>query len=286
MNAYKLDEYLYRNRAPQEPDKYSFLETDSANIRFFYSGGDNKPILLTAPDGPCFLEHFEEYIDKAKKHWRVVILDMPGFGESFPINGYDHSFSGAADTLKRLVDHLALKDITLSLSCGNGFYGIYFAKKYPELIKKLVLLQTPGLKGMEPWLRASVPRPVKIPFIGQLLVYVQRLKILKIWFKVALPKDSPHLKAWSDLSVKRIEQSCCNCLASVVQGYTAMKEDDLMGCEVPTLMIWGKKDYSHRFTNEFTLKDVIPDAEIVVWEDCGHFPELEQTDRYLSAITP
>jgi pimeloyl-ACP methyl ester carboxylesterase len=170
------------------------------------------------------------------------------------------------------------------LSCGNGFYGIFFAKKYPKLLKKLVLLQTPGFEGMRPWLKASVPIPVKIPFIGQLVVYFQRLKIPKIWFKVALPKNSPHLLTWSELSRKRIEQSCCNCLASVVQGLAAMNEDALRGCEVPTVMIWGRKDYSHRYTDEQSLRHVIPNAEILVWEDCGHFPELEKTDRFLGVI--
>jgi pimeloyl-ACP methyl ester carboxylesterase len=284
MNAFRLDQYLYRKLSPQKNHSFSFLQTESANIRFFDSGDNSKPTLLTAPDGPCFIEHFQEYIEKAKKNWRVVILDMPGFGESYPLNGYNHSFESGANALKRLVDHLSLGDITLSLSCGNGFYGIYFAKKYPELIKKLILIQTPGFKGMRPWLRASVPTPVKMPYIGQLLVYLQRHKIPKVWFKVALPKHSEYLSSWSELSKNRIEKSCCNCLASVVQGFAAMKEDDLLGCEVPTLMIWGKKDYSHRFTDESSLRDVIPNVDIVIWDDCGHFPELEQTDRYLDMI--
>jgi pimeloyl-ACP methyl ester carboxylesterase len=115
-------------------------------------------------------------------------------------------------------------------------------------------------------------------------VYVQRAKIPGVWFKVALPRHSPHLEKWTALSVNRIGMGCCNCLASVVQGLSAMKEADLMGCKVPTLMVWGGKDYSHRSTNKETLRDLIPHAEILTWEDCGHFPELEQTDRYLEAL--
>ena len=282
-NQFKLDELLNRNLIPYSLEKFNFLATTYAKIRYYDTGGD-KPVLLTAPDGPCFLEHFEEYIQKAKINWRVVILDMPGFGESYPRNAYNHSFESATIVLKELADHLSLKDITLSLSCGNGFYGIYFAKRYPSLIKKLVLLQTPGFEGMRPWFKASVPLPIKIPFIGQLLVHSQRLKIPQIWFKAALPKNSAHLKPWSDLSVSRIKKSCCNCLASVVQGLTNMSEAPLKGVTVPVVMIWGKKDFSHRYTNQETLLDIIPHAQIIVWYDCGHFPELEQTERYLEVI--
>ena len=63
-----------------------------------------------------------------------------------------------------------------------------------------------------------------------------------------------------------------------------MNQSSLKGCTVPVTMIWGKKDYSHRFTDQQTLKEIIPHAQIIVWDDCGHFPELEFTDRYLDAI--
>jgi pimeloyl-ACP methyl ester carboxylesterase len=43
-------------------------------------------------------------------------------------------------------------------------------------------------------------------------------------------------------------------------------------------MVWGGKDYSHRWTDKESLRDLIPHAEILVWDDCGHFPDLEQTD--------
>lgn len=147
-----------------------------------------------------------------------------------------------------------------------------------------MLIQTPGFEGMRPWLKASVPAPIKIPLLGQYLVYTKRFKIPKIWFKVALPKNSAHLKPWSNLSVSRIKENCCNCLASVVQGLAQMNEQMLKGVQTPVLMIWGKKDYSHRFTDEQTLKNIIPHTQIVVWDDCGHFPELEQTECYLKAI--
>jgi pimeloyl-ACP methyl ester carboxylesterase len=283
MNAFKFDEILWSHLKSKTDSKFSYFSTHFSKIRYYDSGGI-KPVLLTAPDGPCFLEHFTDFISKAEKEWRVVMLDLPGFGESYPKNSYDHSFANATAVLKELVDYLKLCDVTLSLSCANGFYGIYFANKYPNLVKKLILTQTPGFNGMKPWLKASVPAPIKVPFLGQALVYFQRKKIPKIWFKVALPKESPHKDTWSNLSVKRLEENCCNCLASVVQGLSKMDQSSLKSCNVPVIMIWGRKDYSHRFTDEQSIKEILPQVSIFVWDDCGHFPELEQTDRYLDYI--
>jgi pimeloyl-ACP methyl ester carboxylesterase len=283
MNAFKFDELLWSHLKRKTDSKFLYLNTEFSNIRYYDSGGP-KPVLLTAPDGPCFIEHFANFIAKAEKKWRVVILDLPGFGESYPKNNYDHSFENATSVIKQLVDDLRLSEITLSLSCANGFYGIYFANQYPELLKKLILTQTPGFNGMKPWLKASVPLPIRIPFLGQALVYFQRSTIPKIWFKVALPKGSPHQDPWSNLSVKRLQENCCNCLASVVQGLSQMDQSSLKSCAVPVTLIWGRKDYSHRFTDEQSIKEILPHASIFVWDDCGHFPELEQTDRYLEII--
>jgi pimeloyl-ACP methyl ester carboxylesterase len=283
MNPFQFDEFLWRHLKRKSGSGFSFVQTRYSKIRYYDSGGA-RPVLLLAPDGPCFLEHFSDFISKAEKEWRVVILDLPGFGESIPENGYDHSFESATFILKELIDHLGMSEITLSLSCANGFYGIYLAKKFPALLKRLVLTQTPSFNGMKPWLKASVPNSVKVPFLGQLLVYLKRETIPKIWFKVSLPKGSAQRDRWAGLSVKRIEENCCNCLASVVQGLGKMDQSQLLGCSVSTIMIWGRKDYSHRFTNEQSLKEILPQATITVWDDCGHFPELEHTDRYLDLI--
>ncbi len=39
-----------------------------------------------------------------------------------------------------------------------------------------------------------------------------------------------------------------------------------------------------RWIRKETLRDRIPHADIQTWEDFGHFPELEQTDRYLELL--
>jgi hypothetical protein len=62
-------------------------------------------------------------------------------------------------------------------------------------------------------------------------------------------------------------------LASVVQELSFMDESSLKGIKVPVIMI-----------NPKTILDIIPNATIIVWADCGHFPELEQTERYLVTI--
>ncbi|PRC94408.1 hypothetical protein S2091_1029 [Solimicrobium silvestre] len=50
-------------------------------------------------------------------------------------------------------------------------------------------------------------------------------------------------------------------------------------------MIWGSIDKSHRKTNAQSLLDCVEHAEIIEFEDCGHFPDIEQPERYVNHLT-
>jgi pimeloyl-ACP methyl ester carboxylesterase len=44
-------------------------------------------------------------------------------------------------------------------------------------------------------------------------------------------------------------------------------------------VIWGDQDRSHRGTDPHSLRLGIPQAELVRFPDCGHFPDIEEPER-------
>jgi pimeloyl-ACP methyl ester carboxylesterase len=49
-------------------------------------------------------------------------------------------------------------------------------------------------------------------------------------------------------------------------------------------MIWGPVDRSHRHTDPDSLRELVPQAEILRFPDCGHFPDLERPDRFAELL--
>ena len=47
----------------------------------------------------------------------------------------------------------------------------------------------------------------------------------------------------------------------------------------PTLILWGDRDVYARRADQHALADVIPDAELVVYEGNGHAPHWEEPAR-------
>lgn len=286
----RLDALLYRGGARRHaavpgPAGTRWLDTAVGRLRVFDSGGSG-PVILFAPDGPCVIEHYQPLIEALRGRMRVLCVDLPGFGFSFPRATHDHGIDSGANALLAVIEALDLKAVTLALSCVNGFYAMAAAARAPERIARLVLAQTPSLAAMRAWTDAIVPKPVRLPIIGQLLSHATRRRIAEGWFKVALASREarPRFQKTAD---DALAAGACYCFAGVVQGMAAEPDHPagLASLRVPVTLVWGARDRSHRATDPASICSLLPQAEIVVFEDCGHFPELENPARYADLIT-
>jgi len=126
---------------------------------------------------------------------------------------------------------------------------------------------------------------VQVRVLGQLLSYATRRRIAEGWFKVALASREarPQFQKTAD---DALAAGACYCLAGVVQGMAAEPDQPpaLAEVRVPVTVVWGQRDRSHRATDPHSIRSLLPQAEIEVFEDCGHFPELENPARYAALI--
>jgi pimeloyl-ACP methyl ester carboxylesterase len=263
------------------------IDTPVGTVRVFDSatrGSANaKPCVVFVPDGPNVIEHYEELISHLSTQLRVVCFDMPGFGFSFPQSGYQHSLNHGARAVLGVLDHLGIAKATLAFSCANGFYALRAAQLAPERVNNLVLSQTPSMAAMHAWTSRVIPWPIRVPVIGQVIAWLSRKKAAHGWYKIALPRTaSPSL--FQQKAGDALSGGACFCLAGVVQGLARETVDGLRGITTPCTMIWGTLDHSHKFTDPLSLHMLVPHAEIVRFEDCGHFPDIEQPARYAAML--
>jgi pimeloyl-ACP methyl ester carboxylesterase len=65
-----------------------------------------------------------------------------------------------------------------------------------------------------------------------------------------------------------------------VQGLSRAEARELQGAKQPTTLLWGDSDRSHQHTRAESLQELLPQAQVRHFPDCGHFPELEQPRAY------
>lgn len=82
-------------------------------------------------------------------NFRVIIPDLPGWGESTRIPGADYGYTAQVERLHGFVAALNLGDIALAgHSMGGAIAGLY-AAKYPDDVAALILVDAAGVEFKE-----------------------------------------------------------------------------------------------------------------------------------------
>ncbi|MGB0839275.1 MAG: alpha/beta fold hydrolase [Chitinophagales bacterium] len=243
-----------------------------------------KTSLVIIPDGPNIIEHHFDIIKQLRKQYRVIVFDLYGFGFSIHNGNYDYSFAKTNLLINELLDLLHIQRTNLVLPCANGFYGIAYAHAHTEKVNHLLLLQTPSLDEMGKWSNRIVPSYLKKPFLSQMLMPFMEKKFANKWYDYALPKGTDR-KPYQDIAVEGIKNGGNFCLCSLTQGLamqygTSWELDSAM----PVTLIFGDKDFTHKTTDFESILSYHKGIDIIRFEGCGHFPDLERTPQFLQIV--
>ncbi|MBI3234994.1 MAG: alpha/beta fold hydrolase, partial [Bacteroidetes bacterium] len=113
-------------------------------------------IILFVHGTPSWSFDYRNIIKKLKSNYRCIAIDHMGFGLSDKPENYDYSTQNHSKTLEKFVLEKQLQNITLVVHDFGGPIGLNFAMKYPDKIKKLVILNS--------WLWSSANDPDFIKF--------------------------------------------------------------------------------------------------------------------------
>jgi len=258
------------------------IDTSLGKIRLFDTGG-NRPVIINAPDGPNVIEHHHHLIKELSKNFRVICFEFPGTGFSFPAFKYNYSLQMASQLIIELMDILKIEKAILSFSCSNGFYAIKAAEINPERFNHIFLSQTPSLNAMSLWKEKAIPKILTIPVIGQIANSFLENKMANTWYKFALPKNTDATE-YKTKAIHSLRSGGCFCLSGLVQGLSKQMSSSMQALKVPSTLVWGNKDFTHKSTNFDSIKEHLPNCKIIEFDNCGHFPELENTAKYITLI--
>ena len=85
--------------------------------------------------------NFSRVTPVLSQHFRVLDFDMVGFGESSPVPP-EYTLQDWTDDVRDLMDTLEIPQARVHGTSGGGFVALQFAARYPERVKRLVLVGT------------------------------------------------------------------------------------------------------------------------------------------------
>ena len=232
---------------------------------------------------PNVIEHYAGIMERLSPSVRVVCFDMPGFGFSRPRSDYRHSLDQGARAVLGVLDALQVRRATLAFSCANGLYAMRAARLFPERIAGLFFSQTPSLIAMQDWATRVIPVPLRVPVLGQATAWWMRRHMANRWYALALPRATAR-EPFCAPARDALRAGGCFSLAGVVQGLTSESQAKLEGVRAPCMMFWGEQDRTHVKTAASSLRACVADARILRFDGIGHFPDLEQPERFTELL--
>ncbi|MFX1279024.1 MAG: alpha/beta fold hydrolase [Promethearchaeota archaeon] len=115
---------------------------DVNGIKICYSvHGEGYPLLLLHGFGSK-KESFMGQIPELSKHFKVIAMDMRGAGKSSRPN-YHYSMDMFVEDIKGLIEFLGIEKVNLIAHSFGGMIAQNVIVKYPEIVNKLVLINSP-----------------------------------------------------------------------------------------------------------------------------------------------
>lgn len=215
-----------------------------------YGKQDGEPLIFLHGWGQN-IEMMKMLADPFEKEYRIIIPDLPGFGESSEPNT-DWTLYEYVACLHKLLETLKIEQPTLLGHSFGGKISLLYATKYS--VKKLVLFGSPYKKEIQ---KTSM-----------------KLKVLKSLKKV------PILNQFEETAKKHIGstdyKNASPMMRKIMVNHVNLDlSNEIEKIEAPTLLIWGDLDREVSLEQAREIEQKIKDAGVVVFEGCTHYAYLE-----------
>jgi pimeloyl-ACP methyl ester carboxylesterase len=237
--------------------------------------------------------HGLDLIAKQLNGFKVIVPDLPGFGEAAPLN-VEHDLDNYVAWLAGFIKDLKLKKQPILL--GHSFGSIVaasYAAKYPETIYKLILVNPIGAPALEGPKAILTQLAVFYYFVGRKLPAELAKKwlaskpvVMIMSLTMAKTKDKKlrqfihkqHLLHFSSFdNPKMLSEAFKTSVTQNVRMYAPK-------INLPTLLIAGDRDDITPLAKQQSLVGLFKNAELVVIENVGHLTHYETPDQVADAV--
>jgi pimeloyl-ACP methyl ester carboxylesterase len=239
--------------------------------------GTGKPLVLIH-GFPLDWRIFEQQVAALSKNSRVIAPDLPGFGQSKSDKPF--SIASLADHVHELLKSLNALPCALGGLSMGGYIALAFAKKYPQDLSALILMDTRA-EGDTPEGKAARDKMIELV----------RKEGSKAIANQMLPKmfAEQTLKSNAD-AVKKIRDIMEHCPPKTIEHALAALRDRedysgiLSSITAPTLIIVGEHDALTPPKMAQTLDEKIPNSKLIQIPGAGHVSTMEKPAEVTAAI--
>jgi len=248
-----------------EKAKYQVVINDQLINYYTYGNGKQSVIFLHGWRSEAGVWNaMTTRLAEENKDLKIFALDMPGFGES-PMPKKPFTVGDYADLTAGFITKLELENVILVGHSFGGRIAIKLTGTKPELVSKLVLVNSAGIKNQPDNKTLIIARLAKPLFKPKAMQGIRK-KVYK-W-----------LGSEDYVATPELRETYLNIIGEDLTRY-------LRNINQPTLIIWGDEDKDDTPV-EFAkiMNNGIANSKLTVLKDAGHFSFLDQPDEFFKEL--
>ncbi|MFX0057950.1 MAG: alpha/beta fold hydrolase [Candidatus Hodarchaeota archaeon] len=262
----------------------NFVDVNGIKLHIISIGSGQPLILLHG--FPDFWYGWKSVIPKLKDKFRLIIPDMRGYNLSDKPKGIQkYRIDYLIEDIRVIIEKLSLGNVYLAGHDWGGVVAWVFAEKYPNLLKKLAILNAPHPKIFQEKLRNDKKQQEASFYIfkflkpdGEKWLFEEDYK----WLKWAVFEGMVNKKDFSELDKQKYLEAWTqeNAILSGVNYYRAnISFDQFTGIiNVPTIVIHGMKDVAVLSGVLEGLSKYVSDLKVVRAENSSHWVIHDEPD--------
>jgi pimeloyl-ACP methyl ester carboxylesterase len=237
---------------------------------------------------------WNKVIDRLRKHYRCIALDLPGYGASSK-DDYPFGMGFFAGQVGALIEKLGLEEVTLLGHSMGGQVAITLALRQPAYLERMVLVAPAGLETFSAENRTFFATYVTPASIRE--TTVPRIEANFALNFYEMPDDARFMVD-DRLAMRADTQAYAYYSEMISRNVLGMLDepvaDRLKEIEVPTLIVFGRQDKlipNQILHLDQTVETVaafgereIENAELLLLDKAGHFVQWDRAAAFSEAV--
>ncbi|RNM12241.1 alpha/beta fold hydrolase [Nocardioides pocheonensis] len=241
--------------------------------------------------GASGISNYHQNLATLAQHFRVLLPDQPGFGNSYrPTEAELEARSITeitVDALFQAIDALNIDRFHLLGNSLGGAAAIAMAQTHRDRVTKLVLMApgggwlpfgptpTEGQKQMFSYFNGAGPSEQKMASFIRTMVFDHRQfgkDVVRARFEASI--ETTHVEFYHHYNAAFAKR----------RGMDPLWKD-LHLIKAPTLLLWGRDDRTITLDGAQLMLKLIPDVQLHVFGNCGHWVQLERQGEFEQHVT-
>ncbi|XP_046366844.2 epoxide hydrolase 4-like [Haliotis rufescens] len=273
--------------------------TDSEEVKIHYvaQGDETKPLMLFVHGFPEFWYSWRYQLRKFKKDYRVVAIDLRGYGDSDKPSGVaNYQMSKIVSDLKQVIPALGYRSCVLVAHDWGGAIAWTFTAMHPELVDKLIVMNCPhpGIfrsymeKNMAQFKKSWYVFFFQVPFLPELSLRANDMKALERIFTGRKGGVTTGKCSTDDIEAYKYAFSRPGAATAAINYYRATmrfpaRRIPRISC--PVLTIWGCKDTALETGLAAAASAVVDNHTVKYIEEASHWVMMDTPDQVNKHMT-